>query len=68
MFGFVSRIKYNRLAKARNDVFLEKEEIKHRLQVDIKRKDEEIAMYKKMYLDELQKRLELAKMVVEAKQ
>ena len=70
MFGFVSVIKYNHLVKLRNEIFLEKEEIAHRCKMElqnkdeeIKLKDEEILKYKKMYLDELQKRLELAKMI-----
>ena len=70
MFGFVSILEYNHLAKLRNEIFLEKEEIAHRCKMElqskdeeIKLKDEEILKYKKMYLDELQKRLELAKMI-----
>ena len=70
MFGFVSVIEYNLLKKARNEMFLEKEEVAHRCRMElqkkdteIKKRDEEIQKYKKLYLDELQKRLELAETI-----
>ena len=72
MFGFVSIVKYNHIVKLRNEIFLEKEEIKHRCKMEIEKKDleirqkdEKIEQYKKMYLDELQKRLDLAKWISE---
>lgn len=70
MFGFVSVIEYNLLKKARNEMFLEKEEVAHRCRMELQKKDaeihkkdEEIQKYKKLYLDELQKRLELAETI-----
>ena len=70
MFGFVSIIEYNHLKKLRNEIFLEKEEVAHRCIVELQKKDteiqqrdEEIQKYKKLYLDELQKRLELAEKI-----
>jgi hypothetical protein len=70
MFGFVSVIEYNHLKKLRNEIFLEKEEIAHRCKLELQKKDteiqqrdEEIQKYKKLYLDELQKRLELAETI-----
>ena len=70
MFGFVSIIEYNHLKKLRNEIFLEKEEVAHRCRVELQKKDieiqqrdEEIQKYKKLYLDELQKRLELAEKI-----
>ena len=70
MFGFVSVIEYNHLKKLRNEIFLEKEEVAHRCRVELRKKDteiqqrdEEIQKYKKLYLDELQKRLELAEKI-----
>ena len=70
MFGFVSVIKYNLLKKSRNEMFLEKEEVAHRCRMELQKKDteiqkmdEEIQKYKKLYLDELQKRLELAETI-----
>ena len=70
MFGFVSVIEYNLLKKARNEIFLEKEEVAHRCRVELQKKDteiqkrdEETQKYKKLYLDELQKRLELAEKI-----
>ena len=72
MFGFVSVIEYNHLKKLRNEIFLEKEEVAHRCKMEIEKKnleirqkDEKIEQYKKMYLDELQKRLDLAKWIAE---
>ena len=71
MFGFVSVIEYNHLKKLRNEIFLEKEEVAHRCRVELQKKDteiqhrdEEIQKYKKLYLDELQKRLELAETIM----
>lgn len=70
MFGFVSVVEYNHLKKLRNEIFLEKEEVAHRCRVELQKKDteiqqmdEEIKKYKKLYLDELQKRLELAEKI-----
>lgn len=70
MFGFVSIVEYNHLKKLRNEMFLEKEEVAHRCRVELQNKDteiqqmdEEIQKYKKLYLDELQKRLELAETI-----
>lgn len=70
MFGFVSVVEYNHLKKLRNEIFLEKEEVAHRCRVELQKKDteiqqmdEEIQKYKKLYLDELQKRLELAEKI-----
>ena len=70
MFGFVSVIEYNHLKKLRNEIFLEKEEVAHRCRVELQKKDaeiqqrdEEIPKYKRLYLDELQKRLELAEKI-----
>ena len=70
MFGFVSVIEYNHLKKLRNEIFLEKEEVANRCRVELQKKDteiqqrdEEIQKYKKLYLDELQKRLELAEKI-----
>lgn len=49
---------------------MEKEEVAHRCRVELQKKDteiqqrdEEIQKYKKLYLDELQKRLELAEKI-----
>ena len=71
MFGFVSVIEYNHLKKLRNEIFLEKEEVAHRCRVELQKKDieiqqrdEEIQKYKKLYLDELQKRVELAETIM----
>ena len=70
MFGLVSVIEYNHRKKLRNEIFLEKEEVAHRCRVELQKKaieiqqrDEEIQKYKKLYLDELQKRLELAEKI-----
>ena len=70
MFGFVSVVEYNHLKKLGNEIFLEKEEVAHRCRVELQKKDteiqqrdEEIQNYKKLYLDELQKRLELAEKI-----
>lgn len=70
MFGFVSILEYNHLKKLRNEIFLEKEEIAHRCKLELQKKDEEIKRlseevleYKKLYADELQKRVELAKTI-----
>ena len=70
MFGFVSVVEYNHLKKLRNEIFLEKEEVANRCRVklqkkdtEIQQRDEEIQKYKKLYLDELQKRLELAEKI-----
>lgn len=70
MFGFVSVVEYNHLKKLRNEIFLEKEEVAHRCRVELQKKDteiqqmdEEIKKYKKLYLYELQKRLELAEKI-----
>ena len=70
MFGFVSVVEYNHLKKLRNEIFLEKEEVAHRCKVELQKKDteiqqmdKEIQKYKKLYLDELQKRLELAEKI-----
>ena len=70
MFGFVSVVEYNHLKKLRNEIFLEKEEVAHRCKVELQKKDteiqqmdDEIQKYKKLYLDELQKRLELAEKI-----
>ena len=42
MFGFVSVIEYNLLKKARNEMFLEKEEVAHRCRMELQKKDAEI--------------------------
>lgn len=70
MFGFVSILEYNHLKKLRNETFLEKEEIAHRCKLELQKKDaeikrlsEEVLEYKKLYADELQKRLELAETI-----
>lgn len=60
---FVSWIKYKKLVDARNQLFMDSELESLHLKMELRQKEKQLEEYKKLYADELQKRLELAERV-----